>query len=188
MIFVIFFPFQVLYIYFIKQHSMKKIGKICLIVASMLLVSCGGNDTKKTPQPSKAKTTKTVKTPKKVKKTQTPASQLVDLTNKGVGPIKNLKLEATVDHSLSKKGEEIFTAKCKACHKIDKKFIGPAVTGVTKRRSPEWIMNMILNPNNMVLKDPLAKQLLMEFNGAPMANQNLSKEDARAVLEYFRTL
>lgn len=37
-------------------------------------------------------------------------------------------------------------------------------------------------------KDPLAKELLIEFNGSPMANQNLSQEDARAVLEYFRTL
>jgi hypothetical protein len=40
----------------------------------------------------------------------------------------------------------------------------------------------------MVQKDPMAKKLLMEFNGSPMANQNLTEDDARAVLEYFRTL
>ena len=56
------------------------------------------------------------------------------------------------------------------------------------RRTPEWIMNMILNPEQMVKENPLAKNLLIEFNGAPMANQNLTKEEARAVLEYFRTL
>jgi hypothetical protein len=49
-------------------------------------------------------------------------------------------------------------------------------------------MNMILNPDGMVKEDPVAKQLLMEYNGTPMANQNLTKEEARAVLEYFRTL
>ena len=49
-------------------------------------------------------------------------------------------------------------------------------------------MNMILNPEQMVKEDPLAKELLIEFNGSPMANQGLTEEDARAVLEYFRTL
>jgi cytochrome c len=28
----------------------------------------------------------------------------------------------------------------------------------------------------------------MESNGSPMANQNLTEEEARSVLEYFRTL
>ena len=57
-----------------------------------------------------------------------------------------------------------------------------------ERRSPEWVMNMILDPEKMIKEDPLARELLIEFNGSPMANQNLSEEDARAVLEYFRTL
>ena len=47
---------------------------------------------------------------------------------------------------------------------------------------------MILNPEEMVKNDPLAKDLLIEFNGSPMANQNLTQEEARAVLEYLRTL
>jgi hypothetical protein len=49
-------------------------------------------------------------------------------------------------------------------------------------------MNMILNPEEMTKNDPLAKALLIEFNGSPMANQNLTEEEARQVLEYFRTL
>jgi len=77
---------------------------------------------------------------------------------------------------------------CTACHKIGKKFIGPDPSGIMERRSPEWIMNMILDPEGMVKNDPLAKQLLIEFNGSPMANQSLSEDEARAVLEYFRTL
>ena len=40
----------------------------------------------------------------------------------------------------------------------------------------------------MTQKDPLAKQLLIEFNGSPMANQGLTEEEARSILEYFRTL
>ncbi len=49
-------------------------------------------------------------------------------------------------------------------------------------------MNMILNPEEMVQKDPDAKALLIEYNGSPMANQSLTEEEARNILEYFRTL
>ncbi len=108
------------------------------------------------------------------------------MSNKGIGPISSLTLGA-LDTELASSGETEFKAKCTACHKISKRHIGPALKGVTERRSPEWIMNMILNPEEMVQKDPIAKQLLIEYNGAPMANQNLTEDEARAILEYFRT-
>jgi hypothetical protein len=57
-----------------------------------------------------------------------------------------------------------------------------------ERRTPEWIMNMILNPEEMIKNDPIAKQLLIDFNLAPMANQHLTQDEARKILEYFRTL
>lgn len=107
----------------------------------------------------------------------------------GVGPINSsFTLPAQVDQELANSGKTIYDAKCTACHKVDKKFIGPAPKDILNRRNPSWVMNMILNPEEMVQKDPLAKQLLIAFNGSPMANQNLTEEEARAVLEYFRTL
>ena len=69
---------------------------------------------------------------------------------------------------------------------MEKKVVGPALSGVTERRSPEWVMNMIMNPVEMIKKDPIAKKLLVEHNMAVMANQNVSKEDTRAIYEYFR--
>ena len=45
---------------------------------------------------------------------------------------------------------------------------------------------MIMNPEEMVEKDPAAKALLAEYL-APMANQNITEEEARAILEFFRT-
>lgn len=109
-------------------------------------------------------------------------------SNKGIGPITNLTISAEMNPDLVASGQKIFETMCSACHKIDKRFIGPSPKDILSRRTPEWIMNMILNPDEMILKDPIAKQLLIEANGAPMANQNLSQEDARAVLEYFRSL
>lgn len=107
---------------------------------------------------------------------------------KGVGPIENVDLPATVDETLAAHGKEIFATKCSACHEpSEKRKVGPGVAGVTERRKPEWIMNMILNPEVMVKEDPQAKALFAEYL-APMANQNLTEEEARAVLEYFRQI
>lgn len=107
---------------------------------------------------------------------------------KGTGPISEVNLNGEIDNSEAEEGKKVFEAKCTACHKTDKRFIGPAITGITKRRSPEWIMNMILNPEGMVKEDPIGKLLFIEYNGSPMANQNLTEPEARQVLEYFRTL
>lgn len=106
----------------------------------------------------------------------------------GVGPITSTIELGELDQALADKGKEIFEGKCTACHKTDSKFIGPAPKGILDRRTPEWVMNMILNPDGMVKEDPTAKALLIEYNGSPMANQNLTKDEARSVLEYFRTL
>ncbi|MBK8505372.1 MAG: hypothetical protein IPL46_26130 [Saprospiraceae bacterium] len=66
--------------------------------------------------------------------------------------------------------------------------MGPPLKGIMERRTPEWIVNMIINPTEMLSKDPLAKELLEEFQGIPMINENIPEEEARSLLEYFRTL
>ncbi len=107
---------------------------------------------------------------------------------KGIGPVTSVTLEEAISEEMAAAGKVIFDAKCSACHKTDKRFIGPEPKNVLSRRTPEWVMNMILNPEEMVSKDPIGKLLLVEYNGSPMANQNLTQDEARSVLEYFRTL
>jgi len=165
---------------------MKNLIKLSLlIVFSLTIVSCGGDDKKEKKEKVKIGKTKK-KDSKKAKKEKKETTY--DLTNKGIGPVTSLELPAEIDQAMATKGAEVYKSKCTACHKIGKKFIGPAPNGIFERRSPEWIMNMILNPDEMVQKDADAKALLIEFNGSPMANQNLTEEEARNVLEYFRTL
>lgn len=165
---------------------MKSTLKFLTLIITLLALSCGGSGEEK-------KETSTVKlkkqaTEKKAEVKKTKASETIDLTNKGVGPISSLNIPAEIDQAMATHGKDVFDRLCTACHREGKKFIGPAPNGIMERRTPEWIMNMILDPEGMVKNDPLAKDLLIEFNGSPMANQNLSEEDARAVLEYFRTL
>ena len=107
-------------------------------------------------------------------------------TNKGIGPITSLQLDA-IDETMVAKGQELFDFNCTACHLPYSEKIGPALLGITDRRTPEWIVNMILNPVEMAKTDPICLGLLAQFNTV-MADQNLSQEEARSILEYFRTL
>lgn len=167
---------------------MKSTVKLILLIFVLFAFSCGGGEEKK--DDDKKVKLKNQTTEKKVEPTQstTKPSETIDLTNKGVGPIKSITLASEIDQAMATHGKDVYDKMCLACHRIGKKFIGPPPNGILERRTPEWVMNMILDPEGMVKNDELARKLLMEFNGSPMANQNLTEEEARAVLEYFRTL
>jgi len=105
--------------------------------------------------------------------------------DKGVGPVTALTIESRIDPALATRGKTVFEAKCTACHKFDERYVGPALRGVTQRRSPEWVMNMILNPAEMTQKNETAKNLLGEYM-TQMTFQNITQDETRAVLEYFR--
>lgn len=165
---------------------MKSIFKICLVIISLTLIGCGGKEEKKKSSFSYEEKAPVTKVEKK-KESISPSKQ-INLDNKGIGPIKSVSLENAIDKNKAAHGEEIFKKLCAACHKVDKKFIGPAPKDVLKRRSPEWVMNIMLNPVEMIEKDPLTKALQEEFNGAIMPNQSINEADARDLLEYFRTL
>lgn len=157
---------------------MKNVFKISMAFITLLVLGCNSSAKKEEPGFGVQKESTEVKT-------ETSSDFRL---NKGIGPVKSVTLDAEINQTLAAEGKTVYENMCMACHKPDQKFIGPAPKGIFERRSPEWIMNMILNPQEMIANDPIAKKLLMEFNGAPMANQNLTEAQARAVLEYFRTL
>ena len=103
---------------------------------------------------------------------------------KGFGEIKEVKLNNPLDGGMVKRGEAIFDMKCAACHRLTgQRVVGPGWAGLTERRKPEWIMNMITNVDMMLEKDPAAQKLLEECL-TRMPNQNVSIGDARDVLEF----
>ena len=139
-------------------------------VASMLMTSCGGGTESQTSSTS----------------AEAPATEEKAADPKGIGEIKNVDLGTGVDPALADKGKGIVDMKCTACHQLnDKRLVGPGFQGVTNRRRPEWIMNMITNVDVMLDKDPEAQKLL-ELCLMRMPNQNMSIGDARDVLEYMR--
>lgn len=142
-----------------------------LLVALFLgLAACGGSDT-----PSD---TDTATAPQEAGLSQ-------EQLEKGIGPIKDVDLGTSIDAALAAQGETIFSTKCATCHKMDQRYVGPELGQVLSRRQPEFVMNMMLNPDEMVKQHPVVKELLAQFL-TPMPNQNLTEEDARAVLEFLR--
>ncbi|WP_420603737.1 c-type cytochrome [Flagellimonas sp.] len=159
---------------------MKKL--VLFIALGAFIASCGGKKEEKKDgfEVSRAK--------KEEKKAQTSEGVPVDLDNDGIGPVKGFEFPSDVDTEMAARGEAKFNSICVACHMVDQRMIGPAMKGVYERRSPAWVMNMILNPDGMLKEDPIAKALLKEYNNAIMLNQNLTEEEARDVAEYLRTL
>jgi len=135
----------------------------------MIGIGCGSNNQSDKPAAS---------APKKV------APKKAD-DGKGIGEIKNVTLNDPLDANMIKTGKGIYEMKCAACHKLtDQRVVGPGWAGLTKKRKPEWIMNMTTNVEVMLEKDPEALALLKECL-VRMPNQNLSVGDARNVLEFM---
>ena len=104
---------------------------------------------------------------------------------RGIGEITSVKLNDPLDAEMIKRGNAIYDMKCAACHKLKgTRVVGPSWSGITSRRKPEWIMNMITNVEVMLEEDPAAQKLLEECL-TRMPNQNVTLGDARDVLEFM---
>jgi mono/diheme cytochrome c family protein len=106
--------------------------------------------------------------------------------NRGIGKFTHVDVSPTLDKTMAAAGKNVYDVKCMSCHKLsDEKLVGPGWKGVTTRRTPEWVMNFVTNPDEMLTKDPEA-QALLEICLVRMPNQNLSDDEARNVYEYMR--
>lgn len=148
----------------------SSIAILSLIAVLLLVYACGGGS-------SEASST----TP--------PQSMIADEPTgdpKGVGEVREVALTNPLDKAMLEKGKAVYELKCAACHKLtDQRVVGPGFKGIMSRRTPEWIMNMILNVDVMLEEDPAAR-LLLEECLVRMPNQNLNYDDARGVLEFMR--
>lgn len=100
--------------------------------------------------------------------------------------IKSVELTRPLRQDWVAAGKAIYEVKCLACHKLTAdRIVGPGWAGITKRRSPVWVMNMITNVDVMLEKDPEAQKLL-ELCLVRMPNMNVSSDEARQLLELMR--
>ncbi|MAN86115.1 MAG: cytochrome C [Algoriphagus sp.] len=155
----------------LNVETMKKVMIWSMGIIAMLMTSCGGGSESQSSSSESG----------------SPAEAAAPAADpKGIGEIKSVDLGSGVDASLADQGKAIVDMKCTACHQLnDKRLVGPGFQGVTNRRRPEWIMNMITNVDVMLDQDPEAQKLLEECL-TRMPNQNISMDDARGILEFMR--
>lgn len=144
-----------------KRAALSLLVLVPLLAFAPLLSACGGSDA-----------------PESSESAPSPAAPSVEL------PVTSVEL-GPIDAELAAEGQSVFETRCTTCHKMEGRYVGPPLGDVVEQREPEYIMNMILAPEKMLQTDPTAQQLLAEYS-VPMTNQNLSEEEARAILEYLR--
>jgi hypothetical protein len=155
---------------------MKTLSTLISLSLILLATACGS---KETSEQSSANT-------------EAPKSMVADPPSydpkrgEGKWTTESLALKEELDPTWVSSGESIAGVKCTSCHKItEEKLVGPGWKGVTARRTPEWIMNFITNPDPMIDKDPQV-QAQLELCLVRMPNQSLSDGEARNILEFMR--
>jgi cytochrome c2 len=91
----------------------------------------------------------------------------------------------------SQDGEKLFKANCAACHKIDKKLVGPALAGAEERwENRDNLVAWISNSSEYLKNNPgdaYAQELFASYNKTLMPAVPLSVEEINAVLAYIAT-
>ncbi|MDV7186920.1 c-type cytochrome [Lutibacter sp. TH_r2] len=84
-------------------------------------------------------------------------------------------------------GEKLFKANCAACHKLDKKLIGPALEGITEQRDQDWLIAWIKDNNALAASgDKLAKEVQESNPAAMIPYPQFSDQDIIDILEYTK--
>ena len=160
--------------------KLTKLGESRMIIgnavaAVLMLAACGGGGTPATPPGAGGATAPAANT-------ETGSTASADLYT-----TEDLKL-GDIDQAMADQGHKTYDVKCQACHSMgENRVVGPGWKGITTKREPAWIMNMIVHTDAMLSSDAEAQKLLEECL-VRMPNQNLSHDEARQVLEFMRTL
>ncbi|WP_347373860.1 c-type cytochrome [Aequorivita sp. Q41] len=83
-------------------------------------------------------------------------------------------------------GEALFKSNCAACHKLDKKAVGPALRGIGAMHDRDWMYKWIKNSSALIASgDPVAVKLFEDNNRSVMtAFPALSNTDIDNILAY----
>lgn len=158
-----------------KSKPIVVIASLTLVgITAILMTSCG-DGTKKTSEQTETTTASSPAT----------TDQANEVHGTQVNP-GEIALNNPLNQNWVSAGKSTYELKCQSCHKLTTdRLVGPGWKDVTKRRKPEWIINMITNVDMMLDSDPEAQRLLEQCL-VRMPNQNISKDQAREVLEFMR--
>ena len=83
-------------------------------------------------------------------------------------------------------GEALFKSNCAACHKLDKRGVGPALRNVDEKYDREWLYKWIRNSQGLIKSgDSKAVALFKEYNNSVMTSfPGLSNQDIDNIIAY----
>jgi mono/diheme cytochrome c family protein len=92
-----------------------------------------------------------------------------------------------INAEMARRGESLFQSEgCNGCHTVGGgRLTGPDLQGVTERRSLDWFVAMVIDPDSMLREDPAARELFAEYM-TPMMNIGATADEAASLYEYLR--
>ena len=102
-------------------------------------------------------------------------------------PIEKASTATFVDDPSNLPGQALFVKTCGGCHTVGKgRRVGPDLTGVTTRRTRDWLVSYIMEPEKVRAKrDPVAMSLAAQYPTVRMPNLGLSELDSGDVIAYI---
>jgi protein SCO1 len=94
---------------------------------------------------------------------------------------------AFVDDPSNLPGQALFAKTCGACHTVGKgRRVGPDLAGITTRRTRDWLVGYIMEPEKVRAKgDAAAMSLVAQYPTVRMPNLGLSEFDSSDVIAYI---
>src|SRR5690554_426282 len=87
-------------------------------------------------------------------------------------------------------GQEIYESNCAVCHILGKDATGPDLVGIKAKWAGEEenLYEWVINPQELIESGKSKRAIIAEqFSPAPMLPQDLTLEEAKAVIEYADT-
>ena len=83
-------------------------------------------------------------------------------------------------------GDDLFKNNCAQCHAVNDKVVGPALAGITKRRSISWLIPWVKNSSKVIASgDEYAVKLFNDYSKQQMpAFPQLSDKDVKNIVTW----
>jgi mono/diheme cytochrome c family protein len=82
-------------------------------------------------------------------------------------------------------GDALFKANCAQCHAVNEKVVGPALGGITKRRSISWLIPWVKNSAKVIASgDEYAVKLYNENGKQQMPSFGLSDKEITSIINW----
>jgi mono/diheme cytochrome c family protein len=85
-------------------------------------------------------------------------------------------------------GETLFKGNCAQCHAVVDVVVGPALGGITKRRSIAWLVPWVKNSSKVIASgDEYAGKIFALYQKQQMPSFQLSAQEIKDIMAYIET-